>query len=49
VIQNSEECVMHDAIGKLAVEAGIACDKAHARSALPWQGILETAKESKVT
>ena len=35
-----------DAIGKLAMESGVSCDKVHARGALPWHGILETAKSS---
>jgi nucleotide-binding universal stress UspA family protein len=39
--------VMLDVIGKLATEAGVACEKLHARSALPWQGILEAAKSRK--
>ena len=56
VIRNSEESeekasasarVTLDAIGKLAMQTGVACDKVHARSALPWHGILETAKSSK--
>jgi nucleotide-binding universal stress UspA family protein len=38
---------MLDVIGKLAAEAGVACEKLHARSALPWQGILEAAKSRK--
>src|SRR6516165_12427201 len=29
-----------DAVGKLATEAGVAYEELHARSALPWQGIL---------
>jgi nucleotide-binding universal stress UspA family protein len=56
VIRNTEEYekkasasarAMLDVIGKLAMEAGVACEKVHARSALPWHGILETAKSSK--
>ena len=35
------------AIGKLAAEAGVACEELHARSALPWQGILDAAKSRK--
>ena len=36
-----------DAVGKLATEAGVAYEELHARSALPWQGILEAAKSRK--
>jgi nucleotide-binding universal stress UspA family protein len=36
-----------DAIGKLAAQAGVACEEVHARSALPWQGILDAAKSRK--
>jgi nucleotide-binding universal stress UspA family protein len=35
---------MLDAVSKLATDAGVACEKVHARSPLPWHGILETAK-----
>jgi len=38
---------MLDVIRKLATEAGVACDEIHARSALPWLGILEAAKSRK--
>jgi nucleotide-binding universal stress UspA family protein len=56
VIRNTEEYekkasasaqAMLDVIGKLATEASVACEKVHARSALPWHGILETAKSTK--
>jgi nucleotide-binding universal stress UspA family protein len=55
VIRNSEEYeekasasarVMLDAVGKLAIDSGVACEKVHARSELPWHGILETAKST---
>jgi nucleotide-binding universal stress UspA family protein len=35
------------AIGKLATEAGVACEELHARSAQPWEGILEAARSRK--
>jgi nucleotide-binding universal stress UspA family protein len=38
---------MLEVIGKLAIDAGVTCEKVHVRSALPWQGILETAKSRK--
>ena len=53
VIRNSDEYeekasasarVMLDAVSKLATDSGVACEKVHARSPLPWHGILETAK-----
>lgn len=53
VIRNTEEYeekasasagVMLDAVSKLATDAGVACEKVHARSPLPWHGILEAAK-----
>jgi len=53
IIRNDEEYeermsasarVMLDAIGTLAAEASVPCEKVHVRSELPWHGILEAAK-----
>ena len=53
IIRNDEEYeermsasarAMLDAIGALAAEASVPCEKVHVRSELPWHGILEAAK-----
>jgi len=53
IIRNAEEYeermsasarAMLDAIGALAAEASVPCEKVHVRSELPWHGILEAAK-----
>src|SRR6516162_1200749 len=53
IIRNAEEYeermsasarVILDAIGALAAEASVPCEKVHVRSELPWHGILEAAK-----
>ena len=44
----AEEAKRHlEAVAALAKAAGVACEQVHVRDALPWHGILETAKERR--
>jgi nucleotide-binding universal stress UspA family protein len=40
----SQAANMLGVIAKLAKEEGVACETVHVRDALPWHGIIETAK-----